>query len=297
MKHPRSSPCARQSGFSLLELVITLVLFSILAGTLQLSATRRLVDDLERDRTEQAAEEIYRLANAAQHYLIDEGEWPLEMLLCQGAYNELDAKGLLRGAPRLSPYLDSGGNRTGYVLSCNSSHFAVAATTEDAGQAAALARKVPGASASGTTVTVHYPRPVGSSGPSGPSGTGGPFMPLDGSASPTATWDLGNQYLFGARDVATETGQTLLNSVQFATMASPGNLIRKPTCLGNMTPRIFTALNQVSLSSGRALHGIQLPVDELADSWRVRAVVTGSGGKESASSNTTTIAVFVKCSY
>ena len=40
MKHSRSSPCARQSGFSLLELVITLALFSILAGTLQLSATR-----------------------------------------------------------------------------------------------------------------------------------------------------------------------------------------------------------------------------------------------------------------
>ena len=291
MKHSRSSPCARQSGFSLLELVITLALFSILAGTLQLSATRRLVDDLERDRTEQAAEEIYRLANAAQHYLINEGGWPLEMLLCEGAYNELDAKGLLKGAPRLSPYLDSEENRTGYVLSCNSNHFTIATTTENAGQATALVQKVPGASASGMVVTVHYPRPAD------PPSTGGAFMPLDGSASPTATWDLGNQYLFGARDVATETGQTLLNSVQFATAASPGDLIRKPTCPDSMTPRIFTALSRVSSPSGRALHGIQLPVDNLTDSWRVRAVITGSGGEESATSDTATIAVFVKCSY
>ncbi|MCY3853094.1 MAG: type II secretion system protein [Gammaproteobacteria bacterium] len=291
MKPSRSSPCAHQSGFSLLELVITLALFSILAGTLQLSATRRLVDDLERDRTEQAAEEIYRLANAAQHYLINEGGWPLEMLLCEGAYNELNAKGLLKGASRLSPYLDSEGNRAGYVLSCDSNHFTIAATAENAGQAAALVQKVPGASASGMVVTVHYPRPAD------PPGTGGAFMPLDGSASPTATWNLGNQYLFGARDVATETGQTLLNSVQFATAASPGDLIRKPTCPDSMTPRIFTALSRVSPPSGRALHGIQLPVDDLTDSWRVRAVITGSGGEESATSDTATIAVFVKCSY
>lgn len=291
MKRPRFSPCARQSGFSLLELVITLALFSILAGTLQLNATRRLVDDLERDRTEQAAEEIYRLANAAQHYLIDEGEWPLEMLLCQGAYDELDAQGLLKGAPRLSPYLDSGGGRTGYALSCDSNHFTIAATTENAEQAAALAQKVPGASASGRVVTVHYPRLAD------PPGTGSAFMPLDGSESPTATWNLGNQYLFGARDIVTETGQTLLNSVQFATVADPGDLIRKPTCPNGMIPRILTALNRVSTPSGRALHGIQLPVDELANSWRVRAVITGSGGAETATSDTATIAVFVKCSY
>lgn len=291
MKSSRSSPDAHQSGFSLLELVITLALFSILAGTLQLSTTRRLVDDLERDRAEQAAEEIYRLANAAQHYLIDEGEWPLEMLLCQGAYGELDAQGLLKGAPRLSPYLDSREDRTEYVLSCDSNHFTIVATTESAEQAAALAQKVPGASASGTAVTVHYPRSVD------PPGTGGAFMPLDGSESPTATWNLGNQYLFGARDIVAETGQTLLNSVQFATVADPGDLIRKPTCPTGMVPRILTALNRVSTPSGRALHGVQLPVDELANAWRVRAVITGSGGDEPATSNTATIAVFVKCSY
>ena len=122
-------------------------------------------------------------------------------------------------------------------------------------------------------------------------------MPLDGSETPTATWNLGNQYLFGARDVVAETGQTLLNSVQFATTASPGDRIRKPTCPRDMRPRIFTALNQVSSPSGRALHGIQLPVDELADSWRVRAVITASGGEEDAIPGTASITVFVKCSY
>ena len=292
MKHSRPGPCMRQSGFSLLELVITLALFSILAGTLQLSMTRRLADDIERDRIEQAAGEIYRLANAAQHYVINESEWPHEMLLCAGAYSELDTHNLLKGAPQHSPYLDTGGNRVEYVLSCDSSHFTVSVNTENAEQAAGLAQKIPGASASGTTISAHYPKPANTG-----EGGGGEFMPLDGSASPTATWNLGNQYLFGARDVATETGQTLLNSVQFATVANPGDLIRKPTCPGTMTPRIFTALNRVSALSGRALHGIQLPVDELADSWRVRAVITGSGGEENATSDTATIAVFVKCSY
>lgn len=291
MKSSRSGPCARQSGFSLLELAITLALFSILAGTLQLSVTRRLTDDIERDRTEQVAGEIYRLANAAQHYAIDEDEWPLETLLCEGAYEELDAENLLKGAPKHSPYLDSKGNQTEYVLSCDSDHFTVEVATEDAEQAAGLARKIPGASASGAAITAHYPKPADAG------GGGGEFMPLDGSASPTATWNLGNQYMFGARDVATETGQTLLNSVQFATIADPGDLIRKPTCLPGMEPRIFTALNRVSMPSGRALHGIQLPVDELADSWRVRAVITGSTGDETATSDTATIAAFVKCSY
>ena len=291
MKHTQIGPCTRQSGFSLLELAVTLALFSILAGTLHLNMTRRLAEDIERDRTEQAAGEIYRLANAAQHYAINEGEWPLEMLLCQGAYEELNTQSLIKGAPKHSPYLDSGGNQTEYVLSCDSDHFTVAATTENTEQANSLARKIPGASASGPAVTVHYPKPADAG------GGGGEFMPLDGSASPTATWNLGNQYLFGARDVVTETGQTLLNSVQFATVANPGDLIRKPTCPSGMTPRILTALNRVSTPSGRALHGIQLPVDELADSWRVRAVITGSGGKETATPNTATIAAFVKCSY
>ena len=291
MKHLRTEPCARQSGFSLLELAVTLTLFSILAGTLQLSMTRRLTDDIERDQAEQAAGEIYRLANAAQHYFIDEGEWPLETLLCEGAYVELGAHNLLKGVPRHSPYLDAEENQTEYVMSCDSSHFTVAVTTENAKQAAGLARKIPGASAADTTVTAHYPKPADAG------GGGGEFMPLDGSATPTATWNLGNQYLFGARDVVTETGQTLLNSVQFATVANHGDLIRKPTCPQGMEPRILTALNRVSAPSGRALHGIQLPMDDLADSWRVRAVITGSGGEEDATTDTAAIAVFVKCSY
>ena len=291
MKHSGVGRCARQSGFSLLELAVTLALFSILAGTLQLSMTRRLTDDIERNLTEQAAGEIYRLANAAQHYAINEGGWPLETLLCVGAYGELDAKNLLKGTPKRSPYLDSRGKRTKYVLSCDSNHFTIAVATENAEQAAGLVQKIPGASASGTVLTVHYPKPAS------PGGGGGEFMPLDGSESPTATWNLGNQYLFGARDIVTETGQTLLNSVQFATVADPGDLIRKPTCPNGMVPRILTALNRVSTPSGRALHGIQLPVDELTSSWRVRAVITGSGGEETATSDTATITVFVKCSY
>ena len=293
MKHLRVDRRTRQSGFSLLEMTVTLVLFSILAGTLQLSMTRRLTDDIERDRTEQAAGEIYRLANAAQHYAVNEGEWPLEMFRCDRAYGELNAQNLLKGAPKYSPYRDSGGNRTEYALSCDSDHFTIEVSTENAEQAAGLAQKVPGASVAGFDIAVHYPKPTDA----GLGGGGGEFMPLDGSASPTATWNLGNQYLFGARDVVTETGQTLLNSVQFATAANPGDLIRKPTCPHGMSPRIFTALNQVSTPSGRALHSIQLPVDELADAWRIRAVITGSGGKETATRNTATIAVFVKCSY
>ena len=291
MKDSRIDPCARQSGFSLLELAITLALFSILAGTLHLSVTRRLADDIERDRTEQAAGEIYRLANAAQHYAIDKGEWPLEILLCAGAYGELNAQNLLKGAPQYSPYLDSTGNRTEYVLSCDPGHFTVTVATENAGQAASLAQKIPGASASGSAVAAHYPKPADAG------GGGSEFMPLDGSATPTATWNLGNQYLFGVRDVVTETGQTLVNSVQFVTAASHDDLIRKPTCPNGMRPRIFTALNRITPPSGRALYGVQLPVDDLTDSWRVRAVIIGSGGEEAATSDTATITVFVKCSY
>ena len=291
MKPPQTSPRERQAGFSLLELVITLALFSILAGTLQLSATRRLVDDLERDQTEQVAGEIYRLANAAQHYAINESEWPLEPMRCAGAYAELDAHGLLKGAPMRSPYLNARGRRTEYVLSCDSRHFTVTVTTEQAEQAAGLARKIPGAAASGTTLAAHYPKPADTG------GGGGASMPLDGSMTPTATWNMGDQYLFGVRDVVTETGQTLLNSVQFATVANPGDLVRKPTCPHGMRPRIFTALNRAMVPSGRALHSIQLPVDELANSWRVRAVITGSGGVETTTRDTAAITVFVKCSY
>lgn len=290
MKPPRRPPPSRQSGFSLLELTVTLALFSVLVGSLQLGITQRLVDDLERDQAEQVAGEVHRLANAAQHYAINEGEWPLETLLCEGAYAELETDNLLKGAPRHSPYLNSAGNRTEYVLSCDARHFTVTTTTESAEQATGLVRRIPGSSASGTTVAAHYPKPADAGGGDGDDD--------DDDAEPTAgTLDLGNQFLFGARDVVTDTGQTLLNSVQFATVARSGELIRKPTCLAGMTPRIFTALNQVSVPSGRALHGIQLPVDNLANSWRVRAVITGSDGDETPTSSTAAIAVFTKCSY
>ena len=286
----RSRAGHRQAGFSLLELTVSLVLFSIIAGTLQLSSTRRLSSDREQDQAERAAGEVYRLANAAQHYVISEGEWPNETLMCEGAYPALDARDLLKGATESSPYWDINGMQIEYALSCDSHHFAITVTTRDATQANRLVQKIPGASASGTTVTAHYPKPAGLVAGEG-------FMPLDGSATPTATWNFGNQYLFGTRDVITETGQTLLNSVQFATTASHGDLIRKPTCPTNMTPQILTSLNQVSTPSRKPLHGIQLPVDELSDAWRVRAVITGSGGDEAATAETATITAFVKCSY
>ncbi len=281
--------CVRQAGFSLLEMAVTILLFSIMAGTLQLSLTRRQLEEVDRNQAEQVADEVYRLANAAQHYEIQHLEWPHEILGCDGAYDELEARNLLKGAPEDSPYLDADENLTPYRLSCDANHFTIEVTAENANQAADLAHRLPGSTATGATVAVHYPKAANA--------PGNNFMPLNGSSRPTGTWDMGNQYMFGVRDVVAETGQTLANSLQFATITAPQELIQKPNCPNGMEPRIFTALNHIRAPSGKPLHGIALPVDDLDDFWRVRAVVISSGGEETPASSAASIAAFIKCSY
>ena len=294
----------RQRGFSLLEVTATLVLFSIMAGTLQLSLTRRQIERVEQEQFERVADQVHRLAQAAQHFAVRTGSWPNESLRCAQAYRALNGANLLRGAPAASPYRDSAGNRTPYALSCDANHFQVRVAAETADQAAELARKLPGASASGSVVTAPYPKPTANPPPTPapppPPPTPAPanrFMRLDGASRPTRTWDMGNQYVFGTRDVLTETGQALANSVQFATTARPGQSILKPRCPGGMRPHIFTAVNRVSAPSGRGLHGIELPVRDTGTAWVVQAFVHTSAGVEAVSSSTTRIAAFVKCSY
>ena len=291
-----------QRGFSLLEVTATLLLFSIMAGSLQLSLTRRQIERVEQEEFERVADQVHRLAQAAQHFAVRNGRWPNENLRCAQAYRALSGANLLRGAPAASPYRGAGGHRTPYALSCDANHFQVRVTAETADQAAELARKLPGASASGSVVTAPYPKPTANP-PAPPPPPPPPptptnrFMRLDGGSRPTRTWDMGNQYVFGTRDVLTETGQALANSVQFATTARPGQSIRKPRCPGGMRPHIFTAVNRVSAPSGRGLHGIELPVRDTGSAWVVQAFVHTSAGVETVSSTTTRIAAFVKCSY
>ena len=290
----------RQRGFSLLEVTATLLLFSIMAGSLQLSLTRRQLDRVEQQEFERVADQVHRLAQAAQHFAVRNGGWPNEALRCAQSYRALAAASLLRGAPEQSPYRDADGNRTAYALSCDANHFQVRITAESADQAAELARRLPGSAAAGSVVTAPYPKPTANPPAPPPAPTPPPdnrFMRLDGGSRPTRTWDMGNQYVFGTRDALTETGQSLANSVQFATTARPGQSIRKPHCPSGMRPRIFTALNRVSAPSGRGLYGIELPVRDAGSSWVVQAFVHTSAGVETVNSTTTRIAAFVKCSY
>ncbi len=280
-----------QDGFSLLELTITILLFSILVSTLQLNITRRLSQGLEVDQAELAAGQVYRLANAAQHYEIQHSEWPDELMQCAGAHGILEKAKLLKETSLDSPYLDAKGNANQYTTSCtDTSHFSISINTESANQAARLSEKIPGSTAEKAEVRAHYPRAAAI-------GDSGEYLPLDGSKSPTDTLDFGNQYVFGVKDIATESGQTLLNSVQYVTTANHDDSINKPTCPGDMEPRIFTALNHVRTQSGRPLHGIQLPIEDEGDTWTVKAVVTGSGGNETVGVKDASITVFVKCSY
>ena len=217
----------RQRGFSLLEVTATLLLFSIMAGSLQLSLTRRQIDRVEQQEFERVADQVHRLAQAAQHFAVRNGGWPNESLRCAQAYRALQAANLLRGAPEKSPYRDADGNRTAYALSCDANHFQIRVAAESADQAAELARRLPGASTAGSVVTAPYPKPTANP-PAPPPPPPPPpipnnrFMRLDGGSRPTRTWDMGNQYVFGTRDTLTETGQSLANSVQFATTARPG---------------------------------------------------------------------------
>ena len=291
----RTDARARQRGFSLLEVTVALLLLSILAGTVQLSMTRRQVEALEHDRIEHAAGDFYRFAQAAQRHAARTGKWPNEDRSCANALAQLTTAGLLKGVTAASDFLNNQEPRP-YALSCDANHFTIGLTTETTLQAARLERKLPGSQRTGTTVNASYPKPLGDGSPGGGAGSGA-YMPLDGSATPTATWNMGNQYMFGVRDVVSATGQTLANSVQFATAATPGQRIVKPDCPRGMQPRIFTALSQVSAPSGRGIHGIQLPVTEDDDAWTVNVVVHTPLGQETIPASRGRIATFVKCSY
>ena len=290
MTQPAPRRPVRQRGFSLAELTISVVLFSILAGTLQLSMTRRQLDQVEQDVAEQVAGEIYRLANAAQQYAINEGEWPNETHDCTGAYQLLSNE-LLKGVPATTPYMNSTGTRRFYKLECIATHFTIRVQPENAEQADLLAAKIPGSSVDSGEVLASYPKPIGNTGD-----TGG-FMALDGSTQPTGTWKMGNQFLFNIRDIVTSTAQSLLNSVQYASTARPGDMILKPDCPTNMHPVILTALNGVAISPARSIHALHTIARDRGDAWLIDMVVHNGSYDYRAGREQATVSVFVKCSF
>ena len=281
-----ATPHARQGGFLMAEVLMALVLLSLVAGTLHLSMTERQIDILERDRIEQVAGEIYRLAQGAQQFWVLNRRWPSESRNCVWAYAVLLDEGWIKGVGRHTPFLDRNEQRIPYEFSCTARHFGIKVMAEDNGQARDLHGKLPGSVVNGEQVTAYYPRP----------GTAERYMALDGSTQPTEAWDMGGQYLYNLSNAATRTGQFLASSVQTVALADPGQRIEKPECPAGWHPHISTVLSQFETRPQSSIRSVRLPVADQGSHWVVQAVVNTSSGTQTLSTGQGKIAAFVKCS-
>ncbi len=247
----------RQSGFSLIELVIVLfIISSIAVVTVRATISKNAIDKIASD-AELTKNEITQIQQASGGYLVDMNEWPDFANNCANAITTLTnamPTAYLRFINIQSPYL------TNYVTSCNTNTFAIEVETDSNDAALILSNQLANAVATATNfVIAEIPRPEEQP-------TLEQFLLLDGSRAMMGNLDVGgNEISNVTRLTATDVnfnGQDLkLGIGKFVSMGSTAfntlnAVVNKPNCTqGSLvgTPEIILRIHGVTTILGSPL--------------------------------------------
>lgn len=277
----------RCAGFTLLEMMATMVVMSLLtAGAMSFYAQHRL-QDLEYEWQGITAEQFRRIGEAAQVYSLNNGgSWPDEASSCASAFSVLSAGSYLPGMTSSAP---GGGTYTTSCTTGTSGQFSISLDAGDARSADTIANLLPASTTSTSTVTAYWPQPAAIPALDG-------LLDLAGTRSMTGDLDAGGNYVTHATDVITSTGQSLAGSVQWVSTISPGDTVTKPTCPSGMTADAFVAgFPTLSLPSNSAIYSRGVTRTDLGATWQFNVTAVGASGTEAVNGSYVQLTVITQC--
>lgn len=223
----------RRNGFTLIELLGVVALMSVLASIMGPVLINMQMQRADRALIEIAAEQMARMAQAAQRHALDNtGVWPGEASACSGAYTILNSAGRIPGIPATDPW----GN--GWAFTCVAeANFSVRARADNNTSARLVAAGIAGAVVSGQDVTGNWPFPILLP-------VLDEYMPLNGSRDMTGNLNMSNNRIQDASEIVTDglrvTKDIMPQFVQMnAVSFNVDSYIDKPVCAAGGEPRIL----------------------------------------------------------
>lgn len=191
-------PVTKQSGFTLFELVLAMVVMSIMAAPF----VYQKVEQFQEDRVEVTVAEINDVFQSAQNYATEQGgDWPSEGNNCASAITELTNEGYLQGFSVRTPF---GTNMTTSCTTGNGKRFIVTVDASSSGNAEILGGYLPSSTVTNSILSVSVPMPAAIPALDH-------LLPRDGSREMTGDLDMDDNNIINANEIQTET--VLLNSV------------------------------------------------------------------------------------
>jgi len=238
----------KQSGFSLIELVIVLAVIAMLTQIKIMADTKAEIAQQSMAEVTRTMQEIEHIQAAASGYLADQGAWPDFANSCNNAIN------ILRNAPTAylnyitttSPY------NTQYITKCNITNFTVTVKSDKDFAAPYIAAQHPGSTLlpapNNDTTASSIPRPLSLS----------QFLHLDGSRSMRGDLDLDGNNIKRVKDLELNGQSVKLGIGKLVSMGSFDfdsltSVINQPNCSqGSVigTPKIILRIHGFTTIEG-----------------------------------------------
>ena len=298
-----------QDGFTLIEVLASILLISLLITAVYSPQIKNRVDDYHLSVANTIADEIYNIGNAAQIYLTKDadGKWPDEDRECGFAIDVLQEQGYLPPQniipfPARSPMYQEEISSTllpfdvhssqvshigQYYTECpeelmgsgNRNHFYIRYAFAEAhnkytgyiNNQLPLSNPLRKDDVRGVEVAIPIPAAI-------------PILDAllahDGSRIITGDLDVGQNVIANARDIELTTGQTLGSVTMETLIASPGSIVSKPKCPAEYIPTIIVMPSTIAHSSGYPIVRADMYATDDGKSWKIKSKVYASNGNQ-----------------
>jgi len=188
------SDARHTKGFTFIELTIALLVVATIAA----ASAPNIIQKVRKVQTDKTANEVWTIAESAQNFISDTGNWPDETNNCADAITVMNTTpGYLQNFDSESPWYDAATNPGGeYTTSCTSTNFTIEVDTHP-DEAPLIANTLAQTTVAGRTTTTTIPTP-------GKIPALDAVLPRDGSRPMTGDLDMNGNNIDNAATTTTD---------------------------------------------------------------------------------------------
>ena len=315
-----------QRGFTLLEMMASLLVLALLAGSFYAPRVLSQARELQRAQALAAAEQINRIGTVAQDWtLSNNGHWPDAGNQCANLFLLLASRlqGLeaasapsspwRRAGRKTLPITHPGWNQSGeigrYYPSCSADSLQVETfiSSEDELWAYYVRNRLAGAEVDQfahqnfVRLRVHWPLPAAIPALSDLVSKSQPEF----TGAMRSNIDVGGHAILRASDMILDNGHSLGKTIAYAENLRPNVRITAPACAPGLRPQALASFNRLLHKSGKPINFSAAlvrpdsrsdPVNNPGNRWLVLSRVIDSSGVVDDNNPDVRISVLVRCS-